>query len=588
MVGRLDAAALESPQIRISLPDGRAVIARREHIERRAAAGATTWRGTVVGAPDDALTVSNVRGAISGTLTYGGEIYELQPRDGSTLLYAVDQDRLPQPGPLRPVNLQQERVATSALPASDALLVEAVPVLHDLLVLTTDAIRARYGAGLDGMILNAVSNANSAYAAGAVGITLNVVGIRSTSVTEGASMDAALEAVAADPATRQLRDQLGADVVVLVSDNRDYCGIAYLMTSASASFAPFAYGVVAGHCLSAAALAHEVGHIQGLSHDRETAGSTPSSRPYAYGYRVCLNDGTGVRDIMSYACTSGSATRLNEFSNPDRIVNGHVFGVAYELDPLRAADAVRALDDNAAVVAGFRPAAVAVPAAPAMLAPTILGPSRVDLAWQDASDDEQGFAVERSTAASGWVEIARTGPNETVLADVTVAPSTTYSYRVRAYNSAGYSAASNVVTLTTPATDTVPDPFSLPARRDVAPGTLVTSAAVTITGIDAPASVTVSGGEYSIGCSGDFTAAAGTIGDGQGICVRHTSAATSATTVATVLTIGGVQGRFESTTRAATSAAGGSSGGGGGGGAAGPALLLLGLAACLRRPRRHS
>ena len=590
VTGRFDAAALESAEIRIALPDGRIVTARREHIERRPQEAATTWRGGFTDSPGDALTVSSVRGTVTAMLTFQGETYEIQPRGSSSLLFAVDQARLPEPGPLRPVKPLQDATTFAEVGTAGALAVADAPVLHDLLVLTTDAARVNYGAGLDGMIVNAVSSANAAYVAGNVGITLRLTGIRSTAVTEGANMDAALAAVAADPATRQLRDQLGADVVVLVSDNTDYCGIAYLMTTVSSTFAPFAYGVVSSRCLSAATLAHEVGHIQGLAHDRETVGGDlRSSRPYAFGYRLCRTDGSGVRDIMSYACTSGVATRVNEFSNPLRTINGYVFGVAYETDPANAADAVRALNDNAVVVASFRQSLLSPPAVPTELRVTRYTSTNVALAWNDTSGDEDGFSVERSTDGVAWAEIARLGANATGHDDVTVLPATTYSYRVRAYNDAGYSAASGVVTIAVPATsDTTPDPFQFTSQSSVELSTQVTSNPVTVTGINAAAPISVVAGEYSIGCTSSFTSGAGSIANGQAVCVRHSSAASASSTVTTTLTIGGVAGTFSSTTRPSSSSGGSGGGGGGGGGSFDWLLALVGLAAgaCRLAPRR--
>jgi hypothetical protein len=586
VAGHFDATALESPEIRIALPDGRVVTARRDYIERRPAAGVTTWRGTFAESPGDMLVVSSVRGAVTAMLNYQGETYELQPRGRSSVLFAVDESRLPKPGPLRPVRPTQDELALAAADTVGTFAAADAPVLHDLLVLTTTAARERYGAGLDGMIVNAVSSANAAYGAGAVGITLNLVGIHSTTVTEGARMEDALDAVAADPAARQLRDQLGADVVVLVSDNSDYCGIAYFMNPVSAGFAPYAYGVISPRCLSVSTLAHEVGHIQGLAHDRETVGDgAVSSRPYAFGYRICPTSGTGVRDIMSYSCTSGTATRINEFSNPNRIVNGYVFGIAYEVDPSSAADAVRALNDNAAVVADFRQSVLSPPNGPTMLRVTGFSSSNVALAWDDRATDEAGFAVERSTDGVTWAEIARLGMNATTHDDVTVTAATTYSYRVRAFNEAGYSPASGVVTIAVPAApDTTPDPFAFASRSPVQRSTLVTSSTITVSGINTAAPISVVGGEYSIGCGSSFTSGAGNISNGQAVCVRHQSAATGGATVTTSLTIGGVTGTFSSTTQQSSAADGSSSSGGGGGGGSFDWLIaLMGLAAAARR-----
>jgi hypothetical protein len=103
-------------------------------------------------------------------------------------------------------------------------------------------------------------------------------------------------------------------------------------------------------------------------------------------------------------------------------------------------------------------------------------------------------------------------------------------------------------TSTTLPADTTPDAFTFNDVTEVAPDTVQTSNAVMITGINAAAAISVTGGEYSIGCGVAFTADAGTIDDGATVCVRHTSAATYATATDTTLTVGGVADTFTSTT----------------------------------------
>jgi hypothetical protein len=76
----------------------------------------------------------------------------------------------------------------------------------------------------------------------------------------------------------------------------------------------------------------------------------------------------------------------------------------------------------------------------------------------------------------------------------------------------------------------------------------ITSNTIVPSGYDTPTSISVMGGEYSIGCTGTFTMAAGAIAPGQSVCVRHTSSASLDTSVTTTLTIGGVAGTFTSTT----------------------------------------
>jgi hypothetical protein len=104
------------------------------------------------------------------------------------------------------------------------------------------------------------------------------------------------------------------------------------------------------------------------------------------------------------------------------------------------------------------------------------------------------------------------------------------------------------VTVTTAqAPDSTPDPFNFVDQTNVALNTLVETAAVTVSGINMPADISVTGGEYSIN-NGAYTAVAGTVTNGQTVKVRHTSSESNSTTTNTVLTIGGISGTFTSTT----------------------------------------
>lgn len=76
----------------------------------------------------------------------------------------------------------------------------------------------------------------------------------------------------------------------------------------------------------------------------------------------------------------------------------------------------------------------------------------VQLDWQDNSNNETGFAIERAPGGSTtFVEIARTTSNVVTYTDAGLPNSTSYVYRVRAFNTAGNSAYSNSASATTPA-----------------------------------------------------------------------------------------------------------------------------------------
>ena len=99
--------------------------------------------------------------------------------------------------------------------------------------------------------------------------------------------------------------------------------------------------------------------------------------------------------------------------------------------------------------------------------------------------------------------------------------------------------------------DTTPDAFTFTDQTGVALNAVVTSNPITVTGINAAASISVSGGEYSIN-SGTFTATAGSVTNGQTVQVRHTTAATNGTATNTTLTVGGVSDTFTTITLSTT------------------------------------
>lgn len=96
--------------------------------------------------------------------------------------------------------------------------------------------------------------------------------------------------------------------------------------------------------------------------------------------------------------------------------------------------------------------------------------------------------------------------------------------------------------------DTAPDAFAFAPQAGVTPGSFVQSAPVTPVSYQSATAVLVTGGEYSIGCTGTFTSATGTISPGQSICVRHIASLQNNFVTSTTLTIGGVSAVFSATT----------------------------------------
>lgn len=95
--------------------------------------------------------------------------------------------------------------------------------------------------------------------------------------------------------------------------------------------------------------------------------------------------------------------------------------------------------------------------------------------------------------------------------------------------------------------DTTPDQFTFIDQTDVALTTLIESNVITVTGINAPAAISIEGGEFSID-GGDYTSAQGTVNNNQTVRVRQVSSSSYATTTNTTVTIGGVSDTFSVTT----------------------------------------
>ena len=99
-----------------------------------------------------------------------------------------------------------------------------------------------------------------------------------------------------------------------------------------------------------------------------------------------------------------------------------------------------------------------VPNGPFALVTLSVSSTEIDLFWHSNSNNESGFTVERSTGGGAFVVIATLPAGTISYQNINLDPSTTYEYRVRAFNSLGNSSYTGVATATTLATGETPLP----------------------------------------------------------------------------------------------------------------------------------
>ena len=342
---RVNVAALDAPAFRLQLFDDivhRVVRTKVDRLDSRR----LVWHGT--DEDGGAVTLAVVNDVVAGAIYTDGRAFELTvDADGDYEVAELDPAAFPTEDPPLDVPRSGADVAAT-LPAAQGVSADGVPQI-DVMVLWTPAARNAVGgtvSAIQSLVTLAVANANLSYANSQVGATLRLVYSGEVNLTESnISTDLTRLSTAGDgyiDQVQSLRNQYGADVVTLIGNGyagAGACGIGYIMSTTSTSFAPWAYNVVDQSCAGGyLSYAHEVGHNEGLQHDPANAGSSPSF-PYAYGYQ---HPSGAFRTVMAY----GSALRIPFFSSPIVSYTGLFTGTASQ-------DNARALRNNVATVASF-------------------------------------------------------------------------------------------------------------------------------------------------------------------------------------------------------------------------------------------
>jgi hypothetical protein len=405
--------------------------------------GSLSWAGRVPGQPLSSVTFVQAGSVLQGSIRLDDAAYSIEPAAGLGT-HTIRQVNPDPPGeervPLQaPAPAQADALDAAATSSDDGSAIDVLVVYTAAARLaaggTDDAIRAR--------IMLGVTETNTAYANSGVVQRLRLVGAEPIGYTEGGDIGLDLERVTdiGDgfmDSVHARRDQLGADLVSLIVDNKTgSCGVAWLMQTPSVTFAPQAFSVTVYDCISPNyTFGHELGHNMGAAHAPDDP-NLEAAYSYAYGYK---DPASLFRTVMAYNCPAISCPRILYFSNPGVSYGGRTTGTSERNNNALA------LNNTRTIVANFRQAVTPGLGAPRSLTVTTSG-TTATFAWLPPTTGmATGYVIEAGSA-SGLANLALLPTGAATSLVVPAVPPGLYFVRVRATNAEGIGAPSAEVQL---------------------------------------------------------------------------------------------------------------------------------------------
>lgn len=310
-----------------------------------------TWIGTDQSQSTEATFVHS-NGALTGSIVTPDAVYQIRTTDdGLTLVDETEAGQIKEESPCQvppeelPGWTANHSEFTPMVTADEA----AAPVINVMVFYTAES-RTKVGyQGMKDLVKLAVTETNDIYNVSGSNVKIRLAGstpLRAPKALSDAAYPDVLELLKAlrnDPNVKRLRDQLKADLVTLISENGQACGVGYRpgrLPAPNAVFSVVSSGCATGYY----SFGHELGHNMGFCHDRPTNPSCPGTDGYNVGY---WPPSKKWRTMMSYSCAGGCGTRKKRLSTPNRKIGTEPTGT-------RFADNARALNEAGPIVAAYR------------------------------------------------------------------------------------------------------------------------------------------------------------------------------------------------------------------------------------------
>ena len=158
------------------------------------------------------------------------------------------------------------------------------------------------------------------------------------------------------------------------------------------------------------------GFLTGLGTDTSAVVSFEYGTDTSYGTTIAA-DQSPMSATGSFSCTLTSLTNGQEY---------HFRATATGSTTVYGSDATFTTDGG-----------TIAPTTPSNLQATAVSSSQINLTWQDNSTNEEGFRIEHKTGTHNFTELTTLAANTTSYSATGLTPTTTYCYKVSAYNSYG-------------------------------------------------------------------------------------------------------------------------------------------------------
>jgi hypothetical protein len=322
--------------------------------------GSLIWQGEVEETGERALLMLWSNALLTGYFAYDGTIYTLENLGGGVAAVAEqDPSKLPPDHPAATAHRESMQASDAdeppkalppepevdSLPDNERAALEARNIVIDVMLLYSNRVAERYVRDPADLFALAIEETNDSFRNSGLGnIRLRLVHTQVVDY-DGHGDDnfnhlyTMVDGLGPFKDVKRLRNEKRADVVGLIIDNPAGCGLSTRVGPSSDE----AYFVVHHSCaMITLSIAHEIGHILGVRHDRFV---DDNDTPFAYGHGYV--NGSKWRDIMSYKAGCGGCPRIPYWSSPRVTYKGEPTGTI-------ASDSARVILELAEQVSKFR------------------------------------------------------------------------------------------------------------------------------------------------------------------------------------------------------------------------------------------